>query len=106
MTDCKIAAAPMQPNLNLALAEQSKEELPYRELIGSLLFIARTTRPDIAYSVAKLAQFSAAYDDTHWNCAKGILRYLKGTMTTGIRYGLNDKLIFTGYSDSDYAGDK
>jgi hypothetical protein len=72
----------MQRNLNLAIVEKSDEKLPYRELIGSLLFIARR---DIAHTVEKLMDTSR-YDESHWNCAKGILRYLKGTITSGIQY--------------------
>jgi hypothetical protein len=106
MQDCKPASIPMQPNLNLAIAEKSDEKLPYRELIGSLLFIARTTRPDIAYAVGKLGQFTSGYDESHWNCAKGILRYLKGTITSGIQYTPSKEFILSAYSDSDYAGDR
>jgi len=104
MTDCKPASVPMQPNLNLLPAETSDENLPYRELIGSLLFIARTTRPDISYAVNKMAQFTAGYNETHWKCAKGILRYLKGTLGFEIQFKPNNEIILKGFTDSDYAG--
>jgi hypothetical protein len=38
--------------------------------------------------------------------AKGYLRYLKGTLYDGIQYRRDDDITLTGYSDSDYAGDK
>lgn len=106
LSDCKATEVPMQPNLELTPATEPDLKYPYRELIGSLLFIARTTRPDIAYAVAKMAQFSNSFDETHWKVAKGILRYLKGTMNMGIFYGQDNGTIVEGYTDSDYAGDK
>jgi len=104
MQDCKETSVPMQPNLKLIPAENSDESLPYRELIGSILFIARTTRRDIAFAVNKMAQFTSGYTSTHWLCGKGILRYLKGTMGMEIQYRPNSKILLRGYTDSDYAG--
>jgi hypothetical protein len=106
MEECNPTTVPMQPNLDLVLAVQCDESFPFRELIGSLLFIARTTRPNIAYAVAKLAQFTCGFNEIHWKVAKGILRYLKGTLNDGIVYRRNEGVILKGYSDSDYAGDK
>ncbi|XP_044597164.1 uncharacterized mitochondrial protein AtMg00810-like [Cotesia glomerata] len=50
---------------------------PYREAIGSLMYLANGTRPDISFAVHYLArkQLSATEDD--WKDVKRILRYLK-----------------------------
>lgn len=32
--------------------------------------------PDISYSVSFLSQFNMRYNESHWKCAKRILRYL------------------------------
>lgn len=106
MHDCKKSSIPMQPNFDLVPAPENNDNIPYRELLGSLLFIARTTRPDIAFAVSKLAQFGAFHDETHWKHAKTVLRYLKGTASLGIEYGPSTNYVLTGYSDSDYAGDR
>jgi len=34
------------------------KSLPFRELIGTLLWVANGTRPDIAYAVGTLAKFT------------------------------------------------
>lgn len=102
----KPASVPMQPNLDLKPYDECEENLPYRELIGSLLFLARVTRPDIAFPVSKLSQFNSCYNEMHWNCAKVILRYLKNTETLGLEYKKGDEFIISGYTDSDYASDK
>jgi hypothetical protein len=78
---------------------------PYSSLIGSLLYIAVCTRPDIAYSVGALTRYNAAPSTSHWNEALNVLRYLGSTKDYSITYKKGD-FDFTGYSDSDYAGDK
>jgi hypothetical protein len=48
----------------------------YRSTIGSFQYFA-LTRPDIAFSVNKVAQFMQEPRDVHWTTVKHILRYLK-----------------------------
>ena len=42
--------------------------------------------------------------ESHWQAAKGILRYVSGTHNFGIRYSPNDKFELVGYMDSDWVG--
>lgn len=62
------------------------KDLPYQSLVGSLGWIASTTRPDIAYAVSQLGRFNSAWTVTHWTAAKNVLRYLKGTQQLAIRH--------------------
>jgi hypothetical protein len=79
-------------------------DIPYRELIGSLTHISHTTRPDIAYALGQVAQYSQKPGKEHWKAAKRILAYLSRTVNVGIKFGGgSDDLI--GYCDSDYGGD-
>ncbi|XP_067131301.1 uncharacterized protein [Centruroides vittatus] len=77
---------------------------PYRELIGSLIYLANATRPDIAFAASTLSRFCADPDKTHWMIAKRVLRYLKGTSMYGITYVKNNEEL-KAYTDSDWAGD-
>lgn len=80
--------------------------IPYRELIGSLMYVATITRPDIMYATSELSKFVSNFGHAHYNAAKRVVKYLKATINLGIEYkfGENaDKLI--GYSDADFAGD-
>ena len=60
--------------------------IPYRAVLGSLLWLAQSTRPDIAYAVAQCAKYAQAPEHAHWCALKKILRYLQGTTTLGIHY--------------------
>ena len=79
------------------------ERTPYRSLVGSLMYIAIGTRPDIAYAVGRLASFLDCYRPEHWEAAIRVVRYLKGTRSLALRLGGSDPVRLVGYSDSDYA---
>lgn len=78
----------------------------YKSLVGSLLYTATYTRPDIAFAVAKAGQAFTAPTERDWKAAKRILRYLKGTMDYSLVYKSQDKPQLIGYSDADWAGDR
>ena len=63
-----------------------------------------TNRPDIAYAVNILSQFMAKLSESHWNVAKKVLRYLKGTMIFGLLYTDKFDVQLVGFSDSDWVG--
>jgi hypothetical protein len=65
---------------------ESSTSSPYLALVGSLMFAAVATRPDIAATVSTLAQFSNKATDAHYNLAKRVLRYVFGTMNAGLVY--------------------
>ena len=75
----------MQQDVKLSCDDGLKEVngTMYRHIVGSLNYLT-TTRPDIAYSVSLLSQFMEKSQEIHWNAAKAVLRYLKGTLDYGI----------------------
>ena len=113
MTDCKPHSS---PSLVTPLPESPylSEDIPYQSLVGSLLYAAVCTRPDIAESVGRLTRFMAQPTEALWVAAKRVLRYLSGTRDFGLTFGnipdyVNGKDVYAnipyGYSDSDWAGD-
>ena len=107
MMDCKPAPVPLSSSITLTKADGEPLDVsmyPYRQLVGSLMYIAVTTRPDIAFAVGALARYLAQPTTVHWQAAKHVLRYLAGTSTLSIKYGSTDSLLL-GYSDADFAGD-
>jgi hypothetical protein len=61
--------------------------IPYREAVGSLLYIMCCTRPDIAFAVNSCARFMSNPGVVHWEAVLRIFKYLKGTMEKSITFG-------------------
>lgn len=94
MTNSKIRRIPLPSgNEFKKLAFPSTDERndhPYRELIGCLLYLAVCTRPDISLAVAELARFVSNPQECHWHALTGLLQYVKGTREFGLYYGVDD----------------
>ncbi|KMQ86259.1 retrovirus-related gag-pol polyprotein [Lasius niger] len=85
-----------------ATSEATKTKLPYRELIGALMYLAVSTRPDIAFAVSSLSQFNECYDESHWTAAKRVLRYLHGSINLGLVFEPSSEPLRC-FVDSDWA---
>ncbi|KAG5888949.1 hypothetical protein JTB14_012208 [Gonioctena quinquepunctata] len=84
-------------------ARDSKHiDVPYKQLIGSLMYLAVLTRPDIAFSISYLSQFNSCCNETLWKYAKRLLRYLKGTKDVCLCFSNNDNEL-QGYVNADWA---
>jgi Reverse transcriptase (RNA-dependent DNA polymerase)/Integrase core domain/GAG-pre-integrase domain len=113
LVDARPADTPMATGLRLERPDKSApvdpvvtewcSRTPYRELIGSLMYIAIGTRPDIAFAVSKLATFLDCFRSEHWEAGVRVLRYLKGTRSLTLVLGGTLPPSLSGYSDSDYA---
>ena len=109
MTNAKPQGTPIASGADkkLVLCKDDKPtNSPYRELVGSLLYLTLSTRPDIAVAVCKLARLVSNATDTHWRIAKGVLRYLIGTTGFGLHFKRNIKAKLTGYVDASWADDR
>jgi hypothetical protein len=89
--------------------EEAKEvlgsEFPYLSLIGALMYLANSTRPDIAFAVNLLARHSAAPPRCHWTGGKQIFRYLNGTKDLGLFFQKTNDPNLAGYANSGYMSD-
>ncbi|CAL9019596.1 unnamed protein product [Prunus brigantina] len=75
----------------------------FRSLVGNLMYLA-ATRLDIIFSVSLVSRFMKKPYSNHWEAAKRILRYVKGTVDYGIFYEANIPINLVGYTDSNLAG--
>ena len=75
----------------------------YASLLGSLLYIARMTRPDILSAVVQLCQFQARPKKTHHRRLMMVLSYLVGTKDLGLEIARDGSLELAVYSDSSLA---
>lgn len=112
MSDCNAVSTPLDLNQKISskMSPSSGDEMeamsnvPYEQAIGSLLFAAQVTRPDICFAVNLLSRYSKNPGHGHWAAVKRIMRYIKGS--------LNKKLVYyrvgnslAGYCDADWASD-
>ncbi|CAJ2637049.1 unnamed protein product [Trifolium pratense] len=105
MGDCKPVATPMNQKEKFSKedgAERVDENL-YRSLIGCLMYLT-ATGTDIMYVVSLLSRYTHCASEIHFQAAKRILRYVKGTVDYGIRFNQVQNFRLLGYSDSDWAG--
>ena len=79
---------------------------PYREIIGSLLYVSSRTRPDISYAVNYSSRYTENHSQENINDIKHIMKYLNGNMNQGLLYCSDrpDDAI-EAYCDADFAGD-
>lgn len=105
MHDSKHISTPADNNVILTKScEDGSVDFPYRQAIGSLMFAAIVTRPDISYAVGEVSRYMDNPKPPHVLAVKRILRYLNKTAERGIEYsGLSTAL--RGYSDADFARD-
>ena len=102
MADCKPHSTPCEMDITKTSDEVNLiESKPYREIIGSLIYIMVATRPDICYTVTRLSQDLAKPNYFHLTRAKYVLRYLKGTINQFLIFKKSQKpLKLEGFCDS------
>jgi hypothetical protein len=88
--------------------KSNDSQFPYREAVGSLLWIARCCFPEILYAVNQVAVHCNYFDEVHITAVKRIMRYLlKGKKDQCLWYSVGAKDIeYIAYSDSDFMGEK
>ena len=124
MKDCKPANTPLSHNLNKlppcapnACNDVSDQDITitYQCLVGSITYLATCTCPDLAYAAMALGQHNSSPTWAHLVEAKGILRYLAGTLDLCLVFASTNPSLPTtvqphthtcGLSDADWASDE
>lgn len=112
LQNARPTSSPLNPNQKFGkefcptepeeIAEMKK--VPFRELIGLLMYITNNSRPDIAYAVNMLAQVASNPGQVHWEAGKHIVRYLKGTRDHRLTFGSSAEGL-VGYSDASHGSE-
>ena len=102
-------STPLDPNARLTREHSPKTQaeademadVPYRQLVGSLMYLAVATRPDISYAVQYHSQWLERPGRAHWESAKRVVRYLMGTRERWLVLG-GSRAGLVGYTDADW----
>ena len=106
MAEAKPVTTPLPKNIKLAnIHTRAKDpNMPYAKAIGSLMYVALQTWPDIAFTVQHLSQYTSNPAQEHWTAVKQVLRYLKGTCDEGIVHKRAETAPrIEIYADADFA---
>ena len=114
MEDANSAPIPLYHKIRLDTdmsTDREADSAIYQAIVGSLIYAATSTHPNIAYSVAALYRYNAKPYTMHLTAAKRVLRYLKSTSDVGLVFpgrskSTEDTDALVGYTDSDFAGDR
>ena len=108
MASCTPVSTPLSVKVNFDPASSKEHSTvlsyPYLEAIGSLMYAALGTHPDICSAIRVLAPFMTTFGHDHIEGLKHIMRYLASCPGHGIMYTMGEgKLV--GYTDADWAND-
>ena len=112
MMDANPIGTPLDSNKQIMSKQDSNDssidKSLYAQAIGSLLYAAIATRPDIAYAVQALSQHTSNPGPEHWQGVKRVMRYLKGTRDYALTYsgGETVNTVFTAFTDADHASNE
>jgi hypothetical protein len=109
--NCKPVSTPILPEMTKQILLEKEvcsemETSTYAKLIGSLNYLACSTRPDIMFAISFLSQKLASPTPGCLLAAKRLLRYLKGTMDLALTFPtqtFSGNRVLLSYSDSDFA---
>ena len=77
-------------------------EVLYLMAVGTLVYLANYTRPNISFVVNLLARYNSSPTKRHWCRIKHILCYLKGNMNMSLFYPNDSKSYLISYADASY----
>jgi len=94
MNDTKGASTPMDtayPKLEGEYDLLPDNEL-YRKAVGAMLYVATTTRPDIATAIGILCRHVSNPRQRDWHVLKRIMKYLKKTVDLKLKISANNNM--------------
>ena len=76
--------------------------------LGGLLFLVRSSRPDLAYAVGFLTRYAASWSEAADRRLKRIFEYLEGTLDHGVRWTVYHAdagaIVMKVFTDADHGG--
>ena len=98
----KEVGTPFDPNFKLyENTGKPIAQLEYASVIGSLMYAMSCTRPDISYSVCRLARYTKNPSKDHWKAICRVIGYLKRTKDLGLFHN-SFPSVLEGFSDASW----
>jgi len=85
------------PFVEMSSSDRDKLRLKFQSLVGSLNWLAHTTRPDLSTIVSLLAQHQSLPSPGHYESALYVVKYLATTKTLGIYFTSSRDSILQSY---------
>jgi len=106
MTGYKPMATPMEERVKLSKNSTAArvDAMRYRSIVGGLRWLTHT-RPNITFAVGYVSRFLEDPPEDHWTVVKRVLRYVQGSLDTGVVFPRHGGLQLTAFSDADMARD-
>lgn len=85
---------------------QDADAKQYMEILGSLTWIADSSRPDLCYSANQFASFAKDATEADLEHLRGVLKYLNGSKDASFkieRSGNTKDILLTAYSSASFA---
>ena len=79
-------------------------KFPYRQIVGSLLYVALCTRIDISHSVSFLSRNLDNPTPFLCRASKRVVKYLLNTKSIRLKFGGTTFRYIRGFADSEWAG--
>ena len=111
MSNCKSVSTPIDHAAKFESAPKGTppfEQNLYQQMIGALLYLVTCTRPDLAFVISFLSQFSSCPLESHHTAVKHVFRYISSTKSFTLKYSRLSNASASpfslhGYSDADFA---
>ncbi|GJS17913.1 retrotransposon protein, putative, ty1-copia subclass [Tanacetum coccineum] len=112
MENSKRGSISMQEKLKLSKSQGAStpaevkrmQNIPYALVVGSIMYVVRCTRPNVAFAQNITSRFQQNPGDLHWTAVKNILKYLRNTKDVFLVYGgdIRQELRVSCYTDAGY----
>ncbi|XP_019095657.1 PREDICTED: uncharacterized protein LOC109130515 [Camelina sativa] len=105
LKESKSVSTPLTPQEKRKGGEDEDKEFgdpsKYRSIVGGLLYLC-ASRPDVMYASSYISRYMSSPRMKHYQEAKRVLRYVKGTSSFGVFFTRKETPRLIAYSDSDW----
>ena len=105
LLECRTVSTPLTLDVLPNAVDNPDPQLQaqYRSIVGSLLYLANSTRPDISHATSMLSRYMHGPSSPHLTAATHVLRYLSGTQHLCLKYKKGGDITLKSHSDANWS---